>query len=47
MNKGLETSLAEGLSLEASLFGICAGTEDKNEGAQAFLQKRHANFKGK
>ena len=47
VNKGLETSVAEGLSLEASLFGICAGTEDKNEGTQAFLQKRPANFKGK
>ena len=47
VNKGLDTSIAEGLSIEASLFGICAGTEDKNEGTQAFLQKRHANFKGK
>jgi enoyl-CoA hydratase len=47
VNKGLETSIADGLSLEASLFGICATTEDKKEGTQAFLQKRHANFKGK
>jgi enoyl-CoA hydratase/carnithine racemase len=47
VNKGLETSIAEGLSLEASLFGICATTEDKNEGTQAFLQKRAAEFKGK
>jgi enoyl-CoA hydratase len=47
VNKGLETSVAEGLSLEASLFGICAATEDKKEGTQAFLQKRPANFKGK
>ena len=46
VNKGLETSIADGLSLEASLFGICATTEDKKEGTQAFLQKRHANFKG-
>src|SRR6476620_4401083 len=47
VNKGLETSVAEGLSLEASLFGICASTEDKKEGTQAFLQKRPANFKGR
>jgi len=47
VNKGLETSIADGLSLEASLFGICATTEDKKEGTQAFLQRRHANFKGK
>jgi hypothetical protein len=32
------------LSLEAALFGLCAGTEDKNEGTQAFLQKRPAQF---
>jgi len=46
-NKGLETSQAEGLSLEASLFGLCAGTEDKREGTQAFLQKRPAQFHGR
>ena len=46
VNRGLETSVAEGLSLEASLFGICAATEDKKEGTQAFLQRRPANFKG-
>ena len=47
VNKGLETSVAEGLSLEASLFWICAGTEDKKEGTEAFLQKRPAKFQGK
>jgi len=47
VNKGLETSQAEGLSLEASYFGLCAGTEDKKEGTQAFLQKRPAQFKGR
>src|SRR6266487_1011995 len=47
VNKGLETSQTEGLSLEASLFGLCAGTEDKKEGTQAFLQKRPAQFQGR
>ena len=47
VNKGLETSVAEGLSLEASLFGLCAGTEDKREGTQAFLQKRAPQFQGR
>ena len=47
VNKGLETSLAEGLALEASLFGLCAGTEDKKEGTQAFLQKRPPQFQGR
>jgi len=47
VNKGLETSQAEGLALEASYFGICAATEDKNEGTSAFLQKRAAQFQGR
>ena len=47
VNKGLETSQTEGLALEASFFGLCAGTEDKQEGTQAFLQKRAAQFQGR
>src|SRR6476469_3401221 len=47
VSKGLDTSQTEGLSLEASLFGLCAGTEDKKEGTQAFLQKRAAQFQGR
>jgi enoyl-CoA hydratase len=47
VNKGLEGSQAEGMSLEASLFGLCAGTEDKKEGTQAFLQKRPAQFRAR
>jgi enoyl-CoA hydratase/carnithine racemase len=47
VNKGLDTSLAEGLLLEASLFAICAGTEDKKEGTSAFLAKRAPQFQGR
>ena len=47
VNRGLETSQAEGQSLEASPFGLCAGTEDKKEGTQAFLQKRPAQFQAR
>src|SRR5213594_5040649 len=47
VNKGLETSQAEGLSLEASFFGLCAGTEDKKEGTSAFLEKRAPQFQGR
>ena len=47
VNKGLETSQDEGLALEASFFGLCAGTEDKKEGTAAFLEKRLAQFKGR
>jgi enoyl-CoA hydratase/carnithine racemase len=47
VNKGMEMTLAEGLYLEATLFGICCATEDKKEGTTAFLEKRPAQFKGK
>ena len=47
VNRGLETNLAEGLSLEASLFGLCAGTDDKAEGTSAFLAKRAPQFHGR
>src|ERR1044071_4817057 len=40
VNRGLETSLSQGLALEASYFGLCAATEDKKEGTSAFLEKR-------
>jgi enoyl-CoA hydratase/carnithine racemase len=47
VNKGLDTSVAEALLLEASLFAICAGTEDKKEGTSAFLEKRAPQFQGR
>ena len=47
VNKGMETSLSAGLLLEASLFAICAATEDKKEGTAAFLEKRTAHFQGR
>jgi len=47
VNKGMEMTLAEGLYLEAVLFGVCCATEDKKEGTTAFLEKRAAQFKGK
>ena len=47
VNKGLETSVAEGLALEASVFGLCAATDDKREGTQAFLEKRSPQFRGR
>src|ERR1700724_748232 len=43
VNKGMDTSLSAGLLLEASVFAICAGTEDKREGTAAFLEKRAAH----
>ena len=47
VNKGMETALAEGLYLEAVLFGVASATEDKKEGMAAFLEKRPAQFKGR
>jgi enoyl-CoA hydratase len=47
VNRGMEMTLAEGLYLEATLFGVCCSTEDKTEGTTAFLEKRAAQFKGK
>jgi enoyl-CoA hydratase len=47
VNKGLDTSQSEGFALEASYFGLCAGTEDKKEGTSAFLEKRAPQFAGR
>jgi enoyl-CoA hydratase len=47
VHKGMEASLSAGLLLEASLFAICASTEDKKEGTAAFLEKRTARFQGR
>jgi len=47
VNKGLDGSVSEGLLIEASLFGICAGSEDKKEGTTAFLAKRTPQFQGR
>ena len=47
IRRGLDVSLAEGQVLEATLFGLCAATEDMKEGMTAFLEKRPAKFTGK
>lgn len=47
VNKGLETSLTEGLLIEAALFAICCATEDRKEGTSAFLEKRAPQFRGR
>jgi enoyl-CoA hydratase/carnithine racemase len=46
-NKGMEMSQSEGVLLEASYFGLCAATEDKQEGTSAFLEKRVPQFRGR
>jgi enoyl-CoA hydratase len=47
VNKGMDASQSEGFTLEASYFGLCAGTEDKKEGTTAFLEKRAPQFHGR
>ena len=45
INRGIETDIDTGISIEADLFGLCFSTEDQKEGMQAFLGKRNADFK--
>ena len=47
IRRGMEMPTAEGLVLEATLFGLCAATEDMTEGMTAFLEKRPARFTGR
>jgi enoyl-CoA hydratase len=44
---GLGMTLADGQAFEATLFGLCAATEDMKEGMSAFLEKRPAKFSGR
>ena len=46
-NRGLDSSLAEGLNLEATLFARCVATEDMKEGVAAFREKRKPRFLGR
>jgi len=43
---GIETDLETGLVFEAALANILLGTQDKEEGIRAFMEKRKPNFTG-
>jgi enoyl-CoA hydratase len=47
IRRGSEMPTSEGLAYEATLFGLCASTEDMKEGMTAFLEKRPARFTGR
>ncbi|HEY9449358.1 MAG TPA: enoyl-CoA hydratase-related protein [Gemmatimonadaceae bacterium] len=47
VNRGLESTLEEGLTLESNHFGLLASTDDMREGMAAFLEKRAARFTGR
>ena len=45
---GMQTDIRTGCAFEAEAFGVTCGTEDKNEGMGAFLEKRaEKNFKNR
>jgi enoyl-CoA hydratase len=45
---GMQTDIHTGAAFEAEAFGVCCGTEDKDEGMGAFLEKRdEKHFKNK
>jgi len=46
IDRGYDLPLEEALFLEAALFGLTCGTEDKTEGTAAFLAKRSPIWKG-
>jgi enoyl-CoA hydratase len=47
VNHGLEMPTADGLHLEATLFGLVAASDDMREGTRAFIEKRKPEFTGR
>jgi enoyl-CoA hydratase len=47
INKGIETDIETGISIENNLFAMCFSTEDQKNGMKAFLNKEKTEFQGK
>ena len=45
VNRGFESSLAEGIKFERRMFHAAFATEDQKEGMAAFVEKRKPAFK--
>src|SRR3954471_12067883 len=46
VNRGYDISMGDALAMEATAFGLLAGSADMKEGTRAFLEKRAATFTG-
>ena len=47
IREGIQTNVTDALVLEAEGFAELCETDDKNEGAKAFFEKRTPNYTGK
>lgn len=47
VRKSFDLSLRDGIDLERRLFGLVCGTEDKQEGVRAWIERRRPEFTGR
>lgn len=47
INRGIETDIETGMSIEKDSFGLCFATEDQKEGMAAFIEKRKSEFQNR